>query len=186
MATFLGLSFRFLLLCFAVRDAIATRLLRDETQPFFIEQPTAKRTAFSRNELPALTHRPLIGILSQPGDGDGKRIVRKFYADNPDDSTISYIAASYVKFVESGGGRVVPLIYNEPVEILEAVRFQSSVANCSRLHTQIFSSLTPENCRNFRRSMASCFLEGALLSRMAHSTALQKNSSRYVRFFETQ
>ncbi|PIN25486.1 Gamma-glutamyl hydrolase [Handroanthus impetiginosus] len=30
----------------------------------------------------------------------------------------SYIAASYVKFVESGGARVIPLVYNEPPQIL--------------------------------------------------------------------
>nr|CAB3464714.1 unnamed protein product [Digitaria exilis] len=30
----------------------------------------------------------------------------------------SYIAASYVKFVESAGARVVPLVYDEPEERL--------------------------------------------------------------------
>ncbi|KAL7103751.1 hypothetical protein ACP275_08G198800 [Erythranthe tilingii] len=30
----------------------------------------------------------------------------------------SYIAASYVKFVESAGARVIPLIYNEPLKVI--------------------------------------------------------------------
>jgi gamma-glutamyl hydrolase len=52
----------------------------------------------------------VIGILSHPGDGASGRL--------NDDDTASYIAASYVKFVESAGARVIPLIYNEPQEIL--------------------------------------------------------------------
>ncbi|KAL8167608.1 hypothetical protein V2J09_009107 [Rumex salicifolius] len=53
-----------------------------------------------------LNFRPVIGILSHPGDGASGRL---------DNSTnASYIAASYVKFVESAGARVIPLIYNEP------------------------------------------------------------------------
>ncbi|KAA0066761.1 gamma-glutamyl hydrolase 2-like isoform X2 [Cucumis melo var. makuwa] len=31
----------------------------------------------------------------------------------------SYIAASYVKFVESACARVIPLIYNDPTEVVE-------------------------------------------------------------------
>ncbi|KAL8524206.1 hypothetical protein ACS0TY_013974 [Phlomoides rotata] len=59
---------------------------------------------------PALNFRPVIGILSHPGDGASGRINNATNA--------SYIAASYVKFVESGGARVIPLIYNEPWEAL--------------------------------------------------------------------
>ncbi|GER29151.1 gamma-glutamyl hydrolase [Striga asiatica] len=55
--------------------------------------------------------RPVIGILSHPGDGASGRLSKSPNA--------SYIAASYVKFVESAGGRVIPLIYNEPQNILE-------------------------------------------------------------------
>ena len=55
-------------------------------------------------------YRPLIGIVSHPGDGaQGK-------APNA-----SYIAGSYVKFVEAEGARAVPFIYNEPPEVLEQV-----------------------------------------------------------------
>ncbi|KAI3457614.1 hypothetical protein Pfo_014277 [Paulownia fortunei] len=59
---------------------------------------------------PKLNHRPIIGILSHPGDGASGRFNNATNA--------SYIAASYVKFVESGGARVIPLLYNEPPVIL--------------------------------------------------------------------
>ncbi|PON72773.1 Peptidase C26, gamma-glutamyl hydrolase [Parasponia andersonii] len=57
-----------------------------------------------------LYHRPIIGILSHPGDGASGRLSNATGA--------SYIAASYVKFIESAGARVIPLIYNEPLEVL--------------------------------------------------------------------
>ncbi|KAI5662350.1 hypothetical protein M9H77_21673 [Catharanthus roseus] len=57
-----------------------------------------------------LNYRPVIGILSHPGDGASGRLNNATNA--------SYIAASYVKFVESAGARVIPLIYNEPSEVL--------------------------------------------------------------------
>uniref|UniRef100_A0A0E0DTY0 folate gamma-glutamyl hydrolase n=1 Tax=Oryza meridionalis TaxID=40149 RepID=A0A0E0DTY0_9ORYZ len=59
---------------------------------------------------PAAYDRPVIGIVSHPGDGAGGRV--------SNGTAASYIAASYVKFVESAGARVVPLIYNEPEERL--------------------------------------------------------------------
>ncbi|XP_048321519.2 gamma-glutamyl hydrolase 2 isoform X2 [Ziziphus jujuba] len=59
---------------------------------------------------PRLNYRPVIGILSHPGDGASGRLSNATNA--------SYIAASYVKFVESAGARVIPLIYNEPPDIL--------------------------------------------------------------------
>lgn len=61
-----------------------------------------------------LNFRPVIGILSHPGDGASGRLNNQ--------SGVSYIAASYVKFVESAGARVIPLIYNERREILFNVR----------------------------------------------------------------
>ncbi|KAL3508786.1 hypothetical protein ACH5RR_028187 [Cinchona calisaya] len=60
---------------------------------------------------PKLNYRPVIGILSHPGDGASGRLNNATNA--------SYIAASYVKFVESAGARVIPLIYNEPLGVLE-------------------------------------------------------------------
>lgn len=52
----------------------------------------------------ALNPRPLIGILSQPGD--------------PAPEGHSYIAASYVKFAEAGGARVVPLLVDDAEDVL--------------------------------------------------------------------
>ncbi|KAM1902109.1 hypothetical protein EV1_030668 [Malus domestica] len=59
---------------------------------------------------PKINYRPVIGILSHPGDGASGRLSNA--------ATASYIAASYVKFVESAGARVIPLIYNEPPDVL--------------------------------------------------------------------
>ena len=64
---------------------------------------------------PKLNFRPVVGILTHPGDGASGRL--------NNDTNASYIAASYVKFVESAGARVIPLIYNEPPEILHEVGF---------------------------------------------------------------
>ena len=63
---------------------------------------------------PAVYDRPVIGIVSHPGDGAGGRISNT--------TATSYISASYVKFVEAAGARVIPLIYNEPEERLLEVR----------------------------------------------------------------
>nr|GMC68563.1 gamma-glutamyl hydrolase 2-like [Ipomoea batatas]GMC90673.1 gamma-glutamyl hydrolase 2-like [Ipomoea batatas]GME13104.1 gamma-glutamyl hydrolase 2-like [Ipomoea batatas] len=58
----------------------------------------------------SLNDRPVIGIVSHPGDGASGSISNA--------TGVSYIAASNVKFVESAGARVIPLIYNEPKETL--------------------------------------------------------------------
>ncbi|CAI7851414.1 unnamed protein product [Closterium sp. NIES-53] len=65
---------------------------------------------------PAVHDQPLIGILSQPGDGDGGRAPR-FNAK--EDLNVSYIAASYVKWVESAGARPVPILYDDPHWLME-------------------------------------------------------------------
>ncbi|KAE9585128.1 putative gamma-glutamyl hydrolase [Lupinus albus] len=59
---------------------------------------------------PNLNYKPVIGILTHPGDGASGRL--------SNDTDASNIPASYVKFAESGGARVIPLIYNEPIEKL--------------------------------------------------------------------
>ena len=69
---------------------------------------------------PTVNSRPLIGILSQPGDGDGGLIMRM---KGWNQSSVSYIPASYVKFVEMGGARAIPLLYNEPEHVLRRVQF---------------------------------------------------------------
>ncbi|XP_058779523.1 gamma-glutamyl hydrolase 2-like [Vicia villosa] len=59
---------------------------------------------------PDLYYRPVIGILTHPGDGATGRL------SNATD--VSNIPASYVKFVESAGARVIPLVSTEPQETL--------------------------------------------------------------------
>lgn len=54
-----------------------------------------------------LNLRPLIGIVSQSG--------------SPARKGQSYIAASYVKFVESAGARVVPILHDTPKHHLERI-----------------------------------------------------------------
>ncbi|CAL1591817.1 unnamed protein product [Knipowitschia caucasica] len=53
----------------------------------------------------ALNHRPIIGVVAQ----------------ETDDGTESYIAASYVKFVESAGGRAAPVHINQTEEEYRAL-----------------------------------------------------------------
>jgi gamma-glutamyl hydrolase len=62
---------------------------------------------------PAVYDRPVIGIVTHPGDG-----TYEMHTHGPG----SYIAASYVKFVQSAGARVVPLLYDDPEERLLEVR----------------------------------------------------------------
>ncbi|KAL2943274.1 Gamma-glutamyl hydrolase 2 [Bienertia sinuspersici] len=64
----------------------------------------------SAPEPPHLNFRPVIGIVSHPGDGASGRLKNGTH--------VSYIAASYVKFVESAGARVIPLVYTEPIDVL--------------------------------------------------------------------
>jgi len=54
-----------------------------------------------------VNNRPIVGILTQPTDGTLEDFGR------------SYIAASYVKYLESAGGRVVPIFYNTPTDELD-------------------------------------------------------------------
>lgn len=58
-----------------------------------------------------LNNRPIIGILTQAGLEEDKFV--------PKGGT--YIAASYVKFVEAGGARVVPVLADTPPDVLEGL-----------------------------------------------------------------
>lgn len=82
----------------------------------------------------------VIGILSHPSDGASGRL-------NNSPNT-SYIAASYVKFVESAGARVIPLIYNEPLHILQNVRLLviSYILSCYILTPSQFKCLHVLGC----------------------------------------
>lgn len=57
-----------------------------------------------------LNNRPIIGILTLPSE----------YLEFPN-NTYSYMAASYVKFIESAGARVVPIPYEADPLFLEKV-----------------------------------------------------------------
>jgi len=65
--------------------------------------------AMISSPIECLNNRPIIGILTQPTDGP----LTQFGS--------SYIAASYVKYVESGGGRVVPVFHNSTADELDAI-----------------------------------------------------------------
>lgn len=99
-----------LLLCNDLTIAKAT----ESTQLIILPSQHGDRTcsAPDRN----LNDKPIIGILTHPGVGtfDAPRDHSLSYYEK----NVSYIAASYVKFAETGGARVIPLIYNEPQERL--------------------------------------------------------------------
>ncbi|XP_057539543.1 gamma-glutamyl hydrolase 2-like [Amaranthus tricolor] len=59
---------------------------------------------------PNLNFRPVIGILSHPGDGASGRL--------KNGTNVSFIAASYVKFVEAAGARVIPIVYTDPIDVI--------------------------------------------------------------------
>lgn len=99
------------LLCFVLLHCVATSAARIPN----IKLPSQRQG--SSPDVP-LNNRPLVGILSQPGAGYNHET--NLSSDGGDDAT-SYIAASYVKFVESGGARAVPLLYDEPEASLRKV-----------------------------------------------------------------
>lgn len=114
----IGFAHLVLLLCFFyVRKAVSVCCLGEKStrkgDPQLIEQIFSNISCSGDD--PTLDFRPLIGILSQPGDGDGGLIIKR---EGWSTENVSYIAASYIKFVEMGGARAVPLIYNEPEDNL--------------------------------------------------------------------
>ncbi|KAF5197199.1 Gamma-glutamyl hydrolase [Thalictrum thalictroides] len=58
----------------------------------------------------AQVYSPVVRILTHPGDGASGRLNNTTNA--------SYIAASYVKFVESAGARAIPIVYDESQAII--------------------------------------------------------------------
>ena len=67
-----------------------------------------QKTKFSQMEIEedtgiSVNERPMIGILSQPT------------SSHPPYTT--YIQSAYVKFIEEGGARVVPIVFDEPDEV---------------------------------------------------------------------
>ena len=76
-------------------------------------EPAARANLFAAarvDDAPlARTHRPLIGVLSQPPYWEGAPAAPR-----------GYIAASYVKWLETAGARAVPIWYDEPNATLDA------------------------------------------------------------------
>lgn len=66
----------------------------------------AHSTSSRRHTEESLNDRPIVGILTQAGLEEDKFV--------PKDGT--YIASSYIKFVESGGARVVPVLADMPAD----------------------------------------------------------------------
>ncbi|XP_015088782.1 gamma-glutamyl hydrolase 2-like [Solanum pennellii] len=87
---------------------IFIQLMATHVKPQLIESQLSFPSCTATD--PALNYRPVIGIVSHPGDGASGRL------NNASD--VSYIAASYVKFAEMAGARVIPIIYTEPPEII--------------------------------------------------------------------
>ncbi|XP_020231366.1 gamma-glutamyl hydrolase [Cajanus cajan] len=93
--------------------ALSPCLLYAISQDHHIFLPTDSLSSSAASCLatdPNLNYKPVIGILSHPGDGASGRLSNA--------TGVSYIAASYVKFVESGGARVIPLLYNDSPQTL--------------------------------------------------------------------
>lgn len=57
---------------------------------------------------PASNPRPIIGVVSQPNDGEGPGV-------------LTYVPAAYVKFLESAGARVLPVPYDAPESELQTL-----------------------------------------------------------------
>ena len=65
----------------------------------------------TKNDPGEINHRPIIGILAQE--------CQPYFHEAL--CNTSYIAASYVKYVESGGARVVPVFINQPEEYYRTI-----------------------------------------------------------------
>lgn len=64
--------------------------------------------------------RPIIGVLSQPavfGEAGESFSVHDIDPSVPSSST--YIAASYVKWIEQTGARVLPIMADDPDDVIE-------------------------------------------------------------------
>lgn len=109
-----------LLLSFVWNDLNIIAKATESTQVILLPSEIGDRTCSSAPD-PNLNDKPIIGILTHPGIGtfDAPHSL-SYYEKN-----VSYIAASYVKFAETGGARVIPLIYNEPEERLFQVTLES-------------------------------------------------------------
>lgn len=74
------------------------RTVSNAVRPSTSHQSNVPRSSDEDSKHEKRNNRVLIGLLSQPSDPAGRHE--------------SYIAASYVKFLESAGARVVPFLHN--------------------------------------------------------------------------
>jgi hypothetical protein len=143
-----------LLVCMLQADAASgtRRILEEPKIRLKTEYPFGGRNSFANQEFhvkadgggdeksgeePGGTNsRPLIGILSQPTCGEKTKESERNWdsASSSSSSNSSCIAASYVKFVESGGARAVPILYNEPEHsLIQVCLLQISNSFCSEI-----------------------------------------------------
>ena len=59
----------------------------------------------------ASNFRPIIGVVSEPVVPENQQVSGK--------KPTSYIAASYVKYLEMAGARVVPIVYDQPADQIQ-------------------------------------------------------------------
>lgn len=109
-----------------------------------------------------LNDRPIIGVLTQPLNVE---LVAEDYGLGVDRGNRSYIAASYVKFAESSGARVVPL------------HFDASDAELTTLFKQINGIIFPGGGAEIRKVPGNRFREAAEL---LYNLALSANDNNDV------
>ena len=90
------------LLSFFYTLCIITPITLDRRLKHFEDLDVLEITEDDDNHHLSLNNRPIIGVLTQPSAWP------KFF----DTEDFSYIAASYVKFLEAAGARILPIKYN--------------------------------------------------------------------------
>ena len=100
-------------------DALLTKLMLESNEVFdkrrgaeVIADAILWNTSEVQPNAP-LNERPIIGILAQELNPS----LQEVYGDN----YTSYIGAAYVKYVESAGARVVPVLINQTDEYYEMI-----------------------------------------------------------------
>lgn len=113
------------ILCCIVLLAHTASAIRPHAAPQQLTAALAKKKE--------LNNRPIVGILTQAGLPEDKFV--------PKDGT--YIAASYVKFIESGGARVVPILADTPADVVGVVMCCRCTARyekiCNLVHLSCFT-----------------------------------------------
>ncbi|CEM04335.1 unnamed protein product [Vitrella brassicaformis CCMP3155] len=90
------------------RSSNSSSSMNDDISPC----PSPEANSVMDNRSGTGTGRPIIGIVTQPSNGLRDRLRRRGEDATVAGEDVSTIAASYVRFVESGGARVVPVRYD--------------------------------------------------------------------------